>query len=121
MKSEVRNDCALVHSTRAEAAHPSKPRIRKVMSTEASGETFSGNRARTVINRNNQGRERNKSVRLVARRSQMPPRYPANPPTSAANNVEINAAAGASSNLEWGATCRFRRPEQIIVGFGFSS
>jgi len=80
-----------------EAAHPSKPRIRKVMSTEASGETFSGNTARTVINRNNHGRERNKSVRLVARRSQMPRGIP--PTLRQCRQQRRNqCSAGASSN-----------------------
>ena len=65
---------ALVESTRADAAHPNNPRIRKVMRTETSGETLSGISARTVIRRKSQGKERNKSVKPRAMRSQMPPR-----------------------------------------------
>src|SRR6267143_1052543 len=98
IKSELRKASALVESTRAEAAQPSTPRMRNVIRTETSGETFSGRSARTVISRKSQGRERNRSVKPLASRSQIPPKYPASPPTRAANTVETRAAAGASSS-----------------------
>src|ERR1039457_6217907 len=97
MKSELRKASALVESTRAEAAQPSTPRMKNVIRTETKGETFNGITARTVISRKSQGRERNRSVNPRARRNQIPPRYPASPPTSAANIVETTAAAGGSS------------------------
>src|SRR5260370_21049237 len=45
--------------------------MRKVIRTETSGETFSGRSARTVISRKSQGRERIRSVKPRARRSQI--------------------------------------------------
>src|SRR5271154_2408457 len=97
-KSELRKASALVDSTRAEAAHPNSPRMRNVIRTETIGETFNGNSARTVISRKSHGKDRKRSVKPRAKRSQTPPRYPASPPTSAANTVETKAAAGASNS-----------------------
>src|ERR1041385_9338792 len=55
--------------TRAEAAHPNKPSNANVTVTDASGETFSGRTALTVMRRNNQGTERNKSIKSLQQRS----------------------------------------------------
>src|SRR6185312_11104564 len=41
--------------TRAEAAHPNRPNKANVTVTEASGETFNGSTARTVIRRKSHG------------------------------------------------------------------
>src|SRR5579863_2025242 len=87
-KSESRNDPAVEHRTRAALVQPSRPSIRNVTSTEKNGETFSGMIARTVINKNNHGSDRNKSVTAIAPRAHPPPRYPARPPTTAAIKVE---------------------------------
>src|ERR1700730_15213884 len=70
--------------TRAEAAHPSKPRRAKVTVTDASGETFRGKTARTVMRRNNHGTDRKRSISNLQQRSVHPPKYPAMPPTSPA-------------------------------------
>ena len=96
-KSELRSASALVESTRADAAHPSKPRTRNVIRTETSGETFSGKRARTVISRNNQGKDRNK-ISERARQFEPDSAQVAGESAhqSAASAVETNAAAGAS-------------------------
>src|ERR1044071_10045032 len=48
--------------TRAEAAQPSRPSSAKVTVTEASGETFSGKPARTVLSRKTQGQETNEQT-----------------------------------------------------------
>src|SRR5262249_33658852 len=95
-KSELRSVAADAHNTRAALVQPSKPNIRNVTSTETKGETFSGISARTVMSKNNQGRDRNKSVTAIDARDHAPPRYPARPPSNAAINVESRAAAGAS-------------------------
>src|SRR6478609_7948468 len=81
--------------TRAEAAHPRSPSRAKVTVTDASGETFNGKTARTVIRRNSQGTERNKSISNLQQRSVHPPKYPAMPPTIPASTVVNRAANGA--------------------------
>src|ERR1022692_3560708 len=97
-KSDSLNDPAVEHNTRAAVVHPNSPNIRNVTNTEANGDTFNGISARTVINKNSHGSDRNKSVTAIAPRAHLPPRYPPSPPTSAAINVESNAAAGASGS-----------------------
>src|ERR1700728_659247 len=94
-KSESRSELAVAQSTRAALVHPSRPNIKNVTNTETTGDTFNGINARTVISRKSQGNDKNKSVIAIAARAQVPPRYPANPPTKAAINVESKAAAGA--------------------------
>src|SRR5689334_644941 len=97
-KSELRNDPAVAQSTRAALVQPNSPNIRNVTNTETTGDTFNGITARTVISKKSHGRERNKSVTAIAALAQVPPRYPAKPPTRAAINVESRAAAGARSS-----------------------
>src|SRR5689334_11918284 len=84
--------------TRAEAAQPNKPSKAKVTVTDASGETFSGKTARTVISRNSQGTERNRSISNLQQRSVHPPKYPAMPPINPASTVVNSAANGARVN-----------------------
>src|SRR5258708_36038844 len=96
MKSDVRREAAVVQSTRAAVVHPKSPSKRNVISTEKTGETFSGINARAVISRNSQGSDMNRSVTAIAARAQPPPRYPDNPPIKAAISVDTSAAAGAS-------------------------
>src|SRR5579872_4435188 len=95
-KSEFRRDAAVAHRTRAALVHPNNPSNRNVTRTEVRGGTFSGIRARTVISRKSHGKARNKSVKAIAARANIPPRYPARPPTRAAIRVDKKAAAGAS-------------------------
>src|SRR3979409_600983 len=97
-KPDPRNDAEVAHNTRAALVHPSIPNTKHVTSTANSGDKLRGISARTVINKNSQGSDRNKSVTAIAIRAHAPPRYPASPPTRAAIRVEIKAAAGASSN-----------------------
>ncbi len=56
MKSELRNERASAHTTRAAAAQPRHPKSANVMMTDVSGDTFSGRSARTVISKNNHGK-----------------------------------------------------------------
>src|SRR5579872_432875 len=97
-KSEFRSEPAVEHSTRAALVQPNRPNIKNVTSTETMGDTLRGITARTVISKNSQGSDRNKSVTAIAHRAQPPPRYPASPPTKAAMSVDSRAAAGASSS-----------------------
>src|SRR5215469_8574295 len=94
-KSEFRNVVVAEHSTRAALLQPKRPSNKKVTNTETSGATFSGMRARMVISKKSQGRDKNRSVMAMAARAQIPPRYPARPPIRAAINVDSRAAAGA--------------------------
>src|SRR5882724_11095976 len=59
--------------TRADAAHPSSPNRAKVTVTDAWGEIFSGNVARTVIRRKSQGSDKNRSIKSLQQRSTQPP------------------------------------------------
>src|SRR5215471_16253688 len=95
-KSELRSVEVAEHSTRAALLQPNRPSSKNVTSTETRGATFSGMRARIVISRKSQGKDKNKSVMAIAARDQIPPRYPARPPIKAAIKVESRAAAGAS-------------------------
>ena len=88
---------APAQTIRADAAHPRTPSKANVTITEAIGDTFSGNRARTVISRNSHGRERTRSVNAIDAFCHAPPRYPAKPPIMPASSVDKNAAAGARS------------------------
>src|SRR5439155_17673323 len=97
-KSELRKVRTLACTTRAAAAHPKRPSNAKVTTIEVTGGTFRGSSARTVRSRKSQGSERNKSMKNVARRSQIPPKYAPNPPRIAESTVESNAAAGANNN-----------------------
>jgi hypothetical protein len=65
------------------------------MTTEVRGATLRGMSARTVMRRNSQGSERNKSVADMTAYLTHPPANPAVPPTSAARMAVISAAAGA--------------------------
>src|SRR5262249_34067081 len=101
-KSEFRSVAAAEHSTRAALLQPRRPSNKKVTSAETRGATFSGMRARMVISKKSQGRDKNRSVMAIAARDQIPPRYPARPPIRAANRVDSNAAAGASKKGKQG-------------------
>jgi hypothetical protein len=94
-KSAELSDAAVAHNTRAAVLQPNNPSNRKVTTTEISGATFSGMNARAVISKNNQGSDKKRSVTPIAKRAQIPPRYPARPPMNAAISVERSAAAGA--------------------------
>ncbi len=68
------------------------------MAMETMGETSRGSNARTVIRKNSQGSDSERSVAPRNTRSHQPPRYPAVAPAMAAIAVASNAAAGASSS-----------------------
>src|SRR5262249_57083763 len=91
-------ELALAQSTRAAAVQPNKPKSKNVTSTEIIGDTFNGNRARTVINRNNHGRDKNRSLTAIAPRAHPPPREPASPPTNPAQIVHTRAAPRGSNS-----------------------
>src|SRR6266853_463777 len=90
-KSELRRDELLAHIIRADAAQPRTPSRENVTTAESWGEIFNGNNARTASSRNNQGRERKRSVVHIASRWIRPPRKPAAPPMQAASKVDISA------------------------------
>ena len=98
MKSELRKERASAQTTRAAAAHPRHPSRRNVMAAETIGDTFSGIRARTVISRKSQGKDRKRSVPDMTIFSTLPPLKPAVPPMRAASRLDSSAAAGANSN-----------------------
>src|SRR5262249_60986116 len=72
--SDFIRDLVPAHTTRADAAQPSRPRSKKVTAADDSGEIFNGSVARTGMRRKRHRTDRNRAARNMHELYTQPPK-----------------------------------------------